>query len=738
MFRYDLFARTALILSASALLFPACGTSGDSDSGYRRPVPGTGGAAGVGGSGGTGTGGSGGADSDAGGSGGGQPCVNGEQQACGTDEGACVAGYSTCANGSWGPCLHSKGPTDETCDGQDHDCDGTPNNPPAGCECEDGASRDCYGGPAGTEGVGSCQAGSETCVAGVWGDCQGAIEPQAGRCDVLSCTGELNPGCACLLGESTACFSGNASLIDVGACREGVSACVADGSTASKWGPCVGEVLPETELCDGEDHDCNGTPNDPPAGCTCTPGTTQSCYTGPSSTLGQGTCAAGSQSCVLNGGAYVWGPCQGDVTPVPGDCDHASCTGANALNTGCTCLNGSTEDCYTGPVGTEDVGTCTGGQRTCAIGAWGACIGQTLPTTLDACVPANATYSAYVSSDASCNGSLDRHAPSPAPTVTAPTGSSIAALPSTYVAGLQVLPLDTVTMHGFGTDPDGTGPLGYRWRLISTPAGNAAGLSGAPGATPNDSTTEQHPTLFAQVVGDYEVGVRVLDATGCESAEVVLLVRVKPNTAVHVQLTWDESTDVDLHMVRGGTTPFGAADACYFANPNPDWGAVDPSLDIDDIAGCNPENIHFGESGGALPPVGSDYALYVHYFCDYRGHRVTENGDPTYICYEPDTLVTAPVIATVRVFIDGQLAKIQGTNQDAVFEGLLEYWDLWKPARLEYDNSGIWRVHASTDPLSYVTGCDGVTSPTCVCDQDPNTSDPYCGENGAACRQLYP
>jgi hypothetical protein len=306
------------------------------------------------------------------------------------------------------------------------------------------------------------------------------------------------------------------------------------------------------------------------------------------------------------------------------------------------------------------------------------------------------------------------------------------------VDGIQVLPLDTVTLHGAGSDPDGTGPLGYRWRLISAPTGNVAGLSGALGATPSDTTTEQNPTLFAQLVGDYQVGMKVLDATGCESAEVMLLVRVKPNTAVHVQLTWDESSDVDLHMVRGETTAFGAADACYFGNTNPDWGTVDPSLDIDDLAGCNPENIHFGEFGGAQPPVGSDYGIYVHYFCEYRGHRTTVGGDPTYVCYDPGAMVTSPVVATARVFIDGQLAKIDGTSQDAVFEELIEYGTVWKPARLEYDASGIWRVRASTDPLGYVEGCEVPTSTTCVCDQAANTSDPYCGESGAACRQLYP
>jgi hypothetical protein len=730
-----------------------CGSSGDSDDGMNRPIPGTGGSGGTAGAGGTGEtggtgamggtgglGGSGGVAPDGGGgTGGTETCVNGEQQSCGTDEGACVAGFTTCTNGAWGPCLNSTGPAEETCDGLDHDCDGTPNNPAGGCDCQDGDSRSCYEGPAGTEDVGSCAAGTESCIDGTWGDCQGAVEPEPGRCDALSCTGDPNPGCDCVVGESRSCFSGSPSDIDVGTCHEGVEECLAVGSSGSSWGPCTGEVLPETELCDGQDHDCNGVADDPPAGCACNPGSTQTCYTGPSSTEGVGTCAAGSQSCVLSSGVYTWGACQGDVTPVPGDCDNASCTGTNDLNPGCSCLNGASEDCYTGPSGTAGVGACSEGARTCVDGAWAACIGQVVPTNLDLCVPPTATYASYTSSDLDCNGQLDRHDPESDPTATAPTGTLVTPLPSGYVDAIQVLPLDTITLHGAGSDVDGTGPMSYRWRLLSAPAGNATGLSGAPGATPADESTQQNPTLFAQLVGDYEVGLRVLDATGCLSAEKKVLVRVKPNTALHVQLTWDESSDVDLHMVQGGTNPFGSANSCYFGDPNPDWGTVDPSLDIDDLAGCNPENIHYGEAGGAQPPVGSDYGVFVHYYCDFRGHRVTQSGDPTLICYESGSQVISPVVATVRVYVDGQLAKIDGTSQDAVFEGLLEYWDVWKPARLEYDATGVWRVHASTEPLSFVTGCSDLdATPTCVCGQDPNSSDPYCGDNGAACRQLYP
>src|SRR5262249_46633615 len=50
------------------------------------------------------------------------------------------------------------------------------------------------------------------------------------------------------------------------------------------------------------------------------------------------------------------------------------------------CSPGDMTDCYEGPKGTEGVGTCKGGKKTCnADGSgWGGCVGQTLPAA-EAC-----------------------------------------------------------------------------------------------------------------------------------------------------------------------------------------------------------------------------------------------------------------------------------------------------------------------------------------------------------------
>ena len=80
------------------------------------------------------------------------------------------------------------------------DCDSDPSN---GCEamgecpCEVGSQRSCYFGPAGTEGVGICQAGVETCQeGGLWGYCEGQVLPGEETCDAdnidQDCDGEFD------------------------------------------------------------------------------------------------------------------------------------------------------------------------------------------------------------------------------------------------------------------------------------------------------------------------------------------------------------------------------------------------------------------------------------------------------------------------------------------------------------------------------------------------------------------
>lgn len=68
------------------------------------------------------------------------------------------------------------------------------------------------------------------------------------------------PECECPdIGETETCFSAAATLKATGTCQEGTRTCEPT-PTASYWGPCIDEVIPQPERCDTPtvDEDCNG------------------------------------------------------------------------------------------------------------------------------------------------------------------------------------------------------------------------------------------------------------------------------------------------------------------------------------------------------------------------------------------------------------------------------------------------------------------------------------------------
>lgn len=98
----------------------------------------------------------------------------------------------------------------------------------------------------------------------------------------------------------------------------GGSGLTGTGGQSSGGGPqggAGGGCVPETEVCDGLDNDCDNIVDN---GCPCADGDQQDCYSGPPATRGVGECADGTQSCDLNG---VWGPCQGEQLPAIELCD---------------------------------------------------------------------------------------------------------------------------------------------------------------------------------------------------------------------------------------------------------------------------------------------------------------------------------------------------------------------------------------------------------------------------------
>ncbi len=159
-------------------------------------------------------------------------CQPGEVQSCGTSKlGECRLGASTCAevDGGWafGPCVGTVGPTTETCDGKDNDCDGLIDDLPEV-----------------TCGVGACERRVPACTDGAPTACTPGT-PTAETCNGVDddCNGLVDDGLPPL-------------TCGVGACARSQVACTNGVANTCTPG------TPTAETCNGVDDDCNGLVDD--------------------------------------------------------------------------------------------------------------------------------------------------------------------------------------------------------------------------------------------------------------------------------------------------------------------------------------------------------------------------------------------------------------------------------------------------------------------------------------------
>ncbi|MFO0564968.1 MAG: hypothetical protein U0263_04855 [Polyangiaceae bacterium] len=86
----------------------------------------------------------------------------------------------------------------------------------------------------------------------------------------------------------------------------------------------------QTEPCNGLDDDGDGQVDE---GCSCKPGSTQTCFPYAPEKDGVGMCSRGTQTCEAAGEFGQWGPCDGATGPGPEVCDDGvdeDCDGSDA------------------------------------------------------------------------------------------------------------------------------------------------------------------------------------------------------------------------------------------------------------------------------------------------------------------------------------------------------------------------------------------------------------------------
>ncbi len=282
-------------------------------------------------------------DEDCGGS---QTCSQPNQkEACLT---SCqTVGERICLGGIWSQCT----PPVESCDLLDNNCNG---------QIDESLIKQCET---------DCGIGTKSCISGVWGSCS-APTPKAEECN------GLDDDCNNLIDEGP----NNQALTQVcnQGCGVGIQSC-ANG----QWGPC--SQVPEPEICDGKDNNCNGIIDDAVGGCTCMPGETKQC----GENIGE--CNKGTQTCVLTAnGNTQWTECGGPSYNSPSaelcnglddDCDGFIDEDANNSTTGFGAEGGLQACGISGP-GLCHVGTknCLGGQLLCVDGYPSECVpGNCLP-----------------------------------------------------------------------------------------------------------------------------------------------------------------------------------------------------------------------------------------------------------------------------------------------------------------------------------------------------------------------
>jgi len=202
----------------------------------------------------------------------------------------------------------------------------------------------------------------------------------------------VDAGTQCDRGEVRVCYDGEPTTVGRGICKAGTQTCQDDNT----WGPCDGQTLPDKEVCNGYDDDCDNVLDEVANGGEC------------SSSTKKGACAKGVSICV-SGDDMCWssesirpqkeacGAEDLDCDGVPGSDDPDSWEPCYAEGmTGCVRLENGTYQC---------TGSCKSGFRRCVGAELGECEGAVYPQDEQATIPNDAGV--YEIFDEDCDGAFD-------------------------------------------------------------------------------------------------------------------------------------------------------------------------------------------------------------------------------------------------------------------------------------------------------------------------------------------
>ncbi len=169
---------------------------------------------------------------------------------CTTGVGACErTGIYQCTSGTVTCSAVAGMPVAETCNGTDDNCNRVIDEAPGGGPL----TQSCYPFATGRPGVGVCRNGTQTCSAGAFGTCTGAVGPSAEICDGLDndCDGGADEGGVC---GSSGADAGTGTMADAGAgamtdAGTGTDAGMPSGVSATGYATWIDPSIPLSTWC---------------------------------------------------------------------------------------------------------------------------------------------------------------------------------------------------------------------------------------------------------------------------------------------------------------------------------------------------------------------------------------------------------------------------------------------------------------------------------------------------------